>query len=228
MGPASLFVTAASRATRRVVSSHSSTAASCSGYRARVVQNGGSILAPLRSGNEYRAASSASRSRRSFRGGVAAHATEAEEASVSDIDIGEDNYPRVPPSVHSLQGNLAILQGVGGDVQPGTLLKLGTSGVTGRAATPLPGVTALATWTARHQPVSLTMRHTRVCSHSRGVSQIVLYFETYCLSSIEPCFDTRKLPCDECEPWLRGSCCRTASPSPSRCCTPTARWGRTR
>ena len=54
----------------------------------------------------------------------------ANQALVSDIDIGEDLNPRVPPSVHSCQGQLAILQGLGGDVHPGTLLKLGTSGVT--------------------------------------------------------------------------------------------------
>jgi F-type H+-transporting ATPase subunit alpha len=33
--------------------------------------------------------------------------------------------------VHSLEGSLAILEGVGGDVKPGTLLDIGTNGVTG-------------------------------------------------------------------------------------------------
>lgn len=151
MSPASLFVTAASRSARRVVASSSasssSTAASSSfcggGYSARAVaQLGGNVATPIRSGGgawvcrSHRVASSPSFSscsssagRRAFLRGVAARA--AESPLTSDIDIGEDSYPRLPPSVHSLHGDLAILQGVGGDVQPGTLLKLGTSGVTG-------------------------------------------------------------------------------------------------
>lgn len=149
MGPASVFVAAARRTARR---SHAAAVAATrpcaqppsSGYRARVVPapscgtgsahvsgvGGVSGVTPIRSG--HASASRHAGRRSSFRGYVAAHAEAPPSASsqVSDIDVGDDDdvQPNDPPSVVRTEGNLAILHGLGGDVKPGTLLKLGDEG----------------------------------------------------------------------------------------------------
>tara|TARA_B110000977_G_scaffold195888_1_gene275184 strand:- start:5262 stop:5753 length:492 start_codon:yes stop_codon:yes gene_type:complete len=52
----------------------------------------------------------------------------AQKPSSSD----EDEYKWAPrdPKVHSLEGSLVILEGVGGDVKPGTLFDIGENGTT--------------------------------------------------------------------------------------------------
>ena len=54
-------------------------------------------------------------------------------AAVPEPEVNEDDeekYAARDPKVHSIEGSLAILEGVGGDVKPGTLFDIGNDGAT--------------------------------------------------------------------------------------------------
>ena len=69
---------------------------------------------------------------RALRGVAAQAIVDATADDQIDADATADvDATRAPAQVHSLEGHLAILTGVAGDVKPGTLLKLGANGATG-------------------------------------------------------------------------------------------------
>ena len=131
MGPASMFASAARRSARCAFSSLRAAAAAPRPGSAPTRDAAASFSSVL--------ASSSTSSFAAHRGTtllpIPRHRARrltlaaAAEANVSDIDIGEDANPKLPPAVSSLvDGSLVVLEGVGGDVAPGTIVHLGADG----------------------------------------------------------------------------------------------------
>ena len=149
MSPASVFVTAARRSARGLARASGGLPGGThrvhSGRRARVVValQG---LASSRHGevhtrgcmSDFRGSIRAARSvvvgravdEAAARAAAEAALNEPSPAEGSSAACGEDDeaaFPRVPPSVHSCEGPLAVLQGISGELAPGTVLRVGTS-----------------------------------------------------------------------------------------------------
>ena len=132
MSPASLLSAAARRSARHASSSafaasraavHRPVPAACAGGIPAVARRPLVAAArPTPTPNPHRA----------LRGVAAQAIADATADDQIDVDATADvDATRGPPQVHSLEGHLAVLTGVGGDVKPGTLLELGANGATG-------------------------------------------------------------------------------------------------